>query len=301
MRVDGADLGETRSGLFLPQHLDDPNHVESADEIRALAQRIGGASSPVACAERSVPTKNQPRQCRWSWAGRIVPLPADGMTESGHWHAFSSGCATANGRTSPRRERLLDLNQSTSGPVCRFSVGAATRDPGVCVMFKKIAVAATAVLITSSPLAYAAETSSTVGMRHPSAADLNALTDARVGIIKAALQLTPDQEKYWAAVEEAIRARAKNRQARLERVAELRDSGPMEVVHERNPVELMQRRAEILNQRAADLKKLADAWEPLYKTLTTDQKKRMAFATYAAMRGVRDTIERRLESEDDDD
>ena len=63
-----------------------------------------------------------------------------------------------------------------------------------------------------------------------SAADLNALTDARVGIIKAALQLTPDQEKYWPAVEEAIRARAKNRQARLERVAELRDSSPMEAI-----------------------------------------------------------------------
>src|SRR4029077_20076677 len=110
--------------------------------------------------------------------------------------------------------------------------------------------------ITASPLAFAAETSSTVGMRHPSAADLNALTDARVGIIKAALQLTPDQEKYWPAVEEAIRARAKNQQARFERVAELRDSmrdsSPMEVVRERNPVELMQRRAEMLTQRATD-------------------------------------------------
>ena len=169
------------------------------------------------------------------------------------------------------------------------------------MIVQKIAVAATAVLL-ATPLAYAAETSSaTVGMRHLSAADLNALTDARVGIIKAALQLTPEQEKYWPAVEEAIRARAKNRQARLERVAELRDSGPMEVVRERNPVELMQRRAEILNQRAADLKKLADAWEPLYKTLTPDQKKRMAFATYAAMRGMRDAIDRRLEAEDDDD
>ena len=30
--------------------------------------------------------------------------------------------------------------------------------------------------------------------------------------------------------------------------------------------------AEILSQRGADLKKLADAWEPLYKTLTADQK-----------------------------
>ena len=169
------------------------------------------------------------------------------------------------------------------------------------MMIKKIAVAGTAVLITASTLAYAAETSSAVGMRHPSAADLNALTDARVGIIKAALQLTPNQEKYWPAVEEAIRARAKNRQARLERVAELRDSSPMEAVGERNPVELMQRRAEILSQRAADLKKLAGAWEPLYKTLTPDQKKRMAFATYAAMRGIRDAIEHRIESEDDDD
>jgi LTXXQ motif family protein len=169
------------------------------------------------------------------------------------------------------------------------------------MMIKKIAVAATAVLITASPLAYAAETSSTAGMRHLSAADLNALTDARVGIIKAALQLTPDQEKYWPAVEEAIRARAKNRHARLERVAELRDSSPMEAVGERNPVELMQRRAERLSQRGADLKKLADAWEPLYKTLTPDQKKRMAFATYAAMRGMRDAIEHRMESEDDDD
>ena len=169
------------------------------------------------------------------------------------------------------------------------------------MMIKKIAVATTAALITASPLAYAAETSSTVGMTHPSAADLKSLTDARVEIIKAALQLTPDQEKYWPAVEDAIRARAKNRQARWERVAELRDSSPIEALHERNPVELMQRRAESLGQRAADLKKVADAWEPLYKTLSQDQKKRMAFVTVVAARGIRDTIERRIESEDDDE
>jgi hypothetical protein len=63
----------------------------------------------------------------------------------------------------------------------------------------------------------------------------------------------------------------------------------------------MQRRAEALSQRAADLKKEADAWEPLYKTLGQDQKKRMAFVTVVAMREIRDTIERRIESEDDDD
>jgi hypothetical protein len=172
----------------------------------------------------------------------------------------------------------------------------------LAMMIKKVAVATTAVLITASPFSYAAETSSnTVGMTHPSVADLNSLTDARVAMIRAALQLTPDQEKYWPAVEGAIRASAKDRVVRLERVAELRDSNPIEALHEHNPVELMQRRAELLSQRASDLKKVADAWEPLYKTLGQDQKKRMAFVTVVAARGLRDSIEHRMESEGDDE
>jgi hypothetical protein len=39
-REHGADLGETRSDIFLPRNLDDPNHVESASEIRLCAQRF---------------------------------------------------------------------------------------------------------------------------------------------------------------------------------------------------------------------------------------------------------------------
>jgi hypothetical protein len=168
-------------------------------------------------------------------------------------------------------------------------------------MSKKAAVAAIAFLMTTSSLAYAAETSSTVGMRGPSAADLNSLTDMRVGLVKAALQLTPDQEKYWPPLEEAIRARSKNRVARLERVAELRDNGPTDALSDRNPVDLMQRRADLLIQRGNDLKKVADAWQPLYKTLSQDQKRRMAYVTLVAVRGMRDAIEHRSGSEDDDD
>jgi len=84
-------------------------------------------------------------------------------------------------------------------------------------------------------------------------------------------------------------------------VAELRDSGPIEAIHERNPIERMQRRAEALTQRGADLKKVADAWEPLYKTLSAEQKGRMAFVSYVAMRGTRDAVERRIQSDEDDD
>jgi hypothetical protein len=169
-------------------------------------------------------------------------------------------------------------------------------------MRKKASVAAIALLMTTSSLAYAAETSSTtVGMRGPSAADLNSLTDMRVGLVKAALQLTPDQEKFWPPLEEAIRARSKNRISRLERVAELRDNGPMESLGDRNPVDFMQRRADQLIQRGTDLKKVADAWQPLYKTLSQDQKKRMAFVTLVGVRAVRDAVEHRSDHDDDDD
>ncbi len=38
-----------------------------------------------------------------------------------------------------------------------------------------------------------------------SPADMKAFTDARIAALKAGLELTPDQEKNWAPVEQAIR------------------------------------------------------------------------------------------------
>jgi hypothetical protein len=76
---------------------------------------------------------------------------------------------------------------------------------------------------------------------------------------QAALKLTPDQEKYWSAIEDAIRARAKNRQARLteieKRVTSLREGNPVEVLRNRDPIDFLQWRADALAQRSADLKK----------------------------------------------
>ena len=74
-------------------------------------------------------------------------------------------------------------------------------------MLKTVAAGLTALFVTASSLAYA-QAPSTAGSEQDeprlSTADLNALTDARIGIVKAALQLTPEQAKYWPAVEEAI-------------------------------------------------------------------------------------------------
>ena len=166
-----------------------------------------------------------------------------------------------------------------------------------------VAAGLTALFVTASPLAYAQVPS---GGGRLSAAELSTLTDARINIVKAALQLTADQEKYWPAIEDAIRARAKDRQARIAvaaaRMAERRDGSPIEALRDRNPVEFLQRRADALAQRAADLKKLADAWQPLYQTLSPDQKRRMGLLTIVALREMRDAVEqRRLRSEDDDD
>jgi LTXXQ motif family protein len=173
-------------------------------------------------------------------------------------------------------------------------------------MSKIVTVGMTALFVTASPLAYAQSPSVGGALERLSAADLSALTDARITILKAALQLTPDQEKNWPAVEDAIRVRAKDRQARVAnvaaRVGELRDRSVIEVLRDRNPIDFLHRRADALAQRAADLKKLADAWQPLYQTLNPDQKRRMAFLTIFVLQEMRDALEqRRILSEDDDE
>jgi hypothetical protein len=161
-------------------------------------------------------------------------------------------------------------------------------------------------VVTGSSLAYGQGPSGGSGSPPVTAADLSALTDARIAIIKAALQLTPDQERYWPAIEEAIRTRAKDRMTRLEAVttgaAERADRSLMENLRDRDPIAFLNRRADALAQRSADLKKLATAWQPLYQTLTPDQKRRMGFVAMVVVRDLRDRMEqRRMEAADDDE
>jgi hypothetical protein len=171
-------------------------------------------------------------------------------------------------------------------------------------MLKIIAAGVTALFVAASPSAYAEEHSR--AMEHLSAADWNAVTDARIGLVKDALQLTPDQERYWPALESAMRARATNQQARItnamQRIEEVREHGLMEALRSREPASFLRRRADALTQRAADLNKLADAWEPLYKTLQPDQKQRLAYLVMFVLRPIRSIVEdrRRMEFEDDE-
>jgi hypothetical protein len=166
------------------------------------------------------------------------------------------------------------------------------------MMLKTVCVGLTALCIVGTPLAYAqAPPAAAPVQERRSAADLKALVDARIAVVKAALQLTPDQMKLWPPVEEAIRARAAARQQRLASVVARRDEA-----REFQPVEFLQRRADILAQRSAGLKKLADAWQPLYATLDADQKRRMRVVAVVAIRELRAAVDnRRMQDEDDDE
>jgi zinc resistance-associated protein len=141
-------------------------------------------------------------------------------------------------------------------------------------MKKTIIAGVTALALLAPSLSYAQQQPTQQGAAdhergHPSQADLNAFTDARVAALKAGLQLTPDQLQKWAPVEQAIRAMAQARQQRWQRV---RNEARSE-----DAIARLRARADAMTQRAADLRKLADAAEPLYQSLTEEQKHRLRF------------------------
>ena len=171
-------------------------------------------------------------------------------------------------------------------------------------MLKTATAAVTALFLTTSSLAYA-QSPSIEAPERLSTAEWNTLTDLRIDLVKGALQLTPDQAKHWPAIEDAIRTRAKDRQARIAKIKETMgkrsDESRIEVLRNRDPISFLHRRADALAQRSDDLKELADAWQPLYKTLSPEQKRRMAALTIFVLYDITDAVEqRRLQSESDD-
>ena len=171
-------------------------------------------------------------------------------------------------------------------------------------MMKIVMVGTTALLLTASSIA-SAQTPSPTTPERLNAADRNTLTDMRIDLVKAALQLTPDQEKYWPAVESAIRAKAEDRKARVAKISETvgrrADTNPVEAMRNRDPIAFLQRRSEALAQRSADLDKLAEAWQPLYKTLNPEQRQRMAALAIFVLHDMSDVVERRRAQAEDED
>lgn len=156
-------------------------------------------------------------------------------------------------------------------------------------MKRAILAATAAALIAGSAATYAASTDTSAaaerpGRPHLSAEDRAILSDARIAALKTALKLTPEQEKLWPQVETTLKDVAKERASRMEqaraaRQAARQSSAPVD------PIARMRATANRLDAGAADLRKIADAADPLYKTLDDAQKQRLNAVIHQNMRG----------------
>jgi len=143
---------------------------------------------------------------------------------------------------------------------------------------KKVFLAGIAALaIAGSTVAYAQNRQWFHEHMHMSAEDRAAFADAKIAAVHAGLKLTPDQEKLWPPVEAAVREFAKQR---IDRANARMNAKPDEAQKSEDPVARLRSRAENMATTAAVLKKIADAADPLYKTLDEGQKRRLAILTH---------------------
>jgi LTXXQ motif family protein len=92
-------------------------------------------------------------------------------------------------------------------------------------------------------------------------------SDGNIDRIKAELNLTPEQEKNWAAFNSAMHYLGHNGADRLNlRIARAKRDPPDDII------EQMRNEAQFLNDRAVDQRNVADAAEPLYTSLDDKQK-----------------------------
>jgi hypothetical protein len=128
--------------------------------------------------------------------------------------------------------------------------------------------------------------------RGPSPETLARLEDGRIAFAKAALKLTPEQEKLWAPVEAKMRAgfeerreaRAKWQEKREERRADRKskgdeakgDEGKRERLALPDRIEKRSQRltdrAAKMTEQAAKVKEFAEVLKPLYATFSDEQK-----------------------------
>jgi LTXXQ motif family protein len=146
---------------------------------------------------------------------------------------------------------------------------------------RKFAIAGVAALAIAASTAVYAQHSwfhdHMMGHARLSADDRAAMADAKIAAVHAGLKLSADQEKLWPPVESAVRDLVKIRIERA-KAREALDSKPDEP--RPDPVTRLRDRAERMVATATALKKIADAADPLYKTLDDGQKRRLAMLTH---------------------
>ncbi len=162
-------------------------------------------------------------------------------------------------------------------------------------MHKALAVGATLVAIVLAPVVSAQEQAGQ-GASGPGAASTTMpqtrMSDRRLAdglaFLKATLRLSPEQEQLWSAFEGALHALAN---VYRERVAMAQVPNPTA-----DPTQRLRQRAGVLSRTSEALSRVADAQEPLYRSLDEVQKRR--FAEFSAVSRARSIA---LDFDDDHD
>jgi hypothetical protein len=145
---------------------------------------------------------------------------------------------------------------------------------------RKFTIAAVAVLaIAGSTAVYAQHRHWTFNHMRMNPEDRAAFADARIAAVHAGLKLSADQEKLWPPVETAVREFAK---LRIDRANARMNAAPGDAGQQNpdDPVARLRERADNMAASATAMKKIADAADPLYKTLDDGQKRRLALLTH---------------------
>ena len=100
--------------------------------------------------------------------------------------------------------------------------------------------------------------------------DKEAFLDARLAAVHAGLRLSADQEKLWPVVEGAVRDAVTQMRDERQKMKEAADEAD-----KKDPIAHMRRMAERTGMISQSLTKVADAAQPLYASLSDDQKWRL--------------------------
>lgn len=155
----------------------------------------------------------------------------------------------------------------------------------------KIITLAAAITIASSTLmsgALAQTARSAPERDRPTVSQLVAYDDARFARLKADLRMSKDQEGSWSKFESALKDISKERADRFIAWTDEREklAASTEPAVTPNLAERLRKQANAMAKHADDLKKLADASEPLLEKLDDTQKRQASefIQQYAAVR-----------------
>lgn len=149
---------------------------------------------------------------------------------------------------------------------------------------RRFTLAAVAVLAIAGSTAVYAQHREWFGDRGPhmrlSLEDRAAFADAKIAAVHVGLKLNADQEKLWPPIDSAVHDLVK---LRLDRAnARMQDDKQPDGQKDKadDPVAHLREHADTMAATAAAMKKIADAADPLYKTLDDGQKRRLAVLTH---------------------